>query len=89
VNDGRAPAAARRRFPLLLRAFEPAPAAGLVLSAIANVFFGLSSAVVTLGLIWMLNGWKAGFIGMLGFCAASSLFFLLCWRARHHGYGTC
>jgi OPA family glycerol-3-phosphate transporter-like MFS transporter/OPA family sugar phosphate sensor protein UhpC-like MFS transporter len=33
---------------------------GLVASALMNVFFGLSSAVVTLGLIWMLNGWVQG-----------------------------
>ncbi|HET6407147.1 MAG TPA: MFS transporter, partial [Chthoniobacteraceae bacterium] len=33
---------------------------GLVLSALMNVFFGLSSAVVTLGLFWMLNGWVQG-----------------------------
>lgn len=35
-------------------------AAGLLLSAIVNVFFGLSSAVLTLGLLWMLNGWVQG-----------------------------
>jgi OPA family glycerol-3-phosphate transporter-like MFS transporter/OPA family sugar phosphate sensor protein UhpC-like MFS transporter len=35
-------------------------AAGLILSAIVNVFFGLSSAVLTLGLLWMLNGWVQG-----------------------------
>ena len=35
-------------------------AAGLFLSAIINVFFGFSSAVVTLGLLWMLNGWVQG-----------------------------
>jgi OPA family glycerol-3-phosphate transporter-like MFS transporter/OPA family sugar phosphate sensor protein UhpC-like MFS transporter len=35
-------------------------AAGLILSAIANVFFGLSSAVLTLGFWWMLNGWVQG-----------------------------
>lgn len=33
---------------------------GLVLSAIANLFFGFSSAVFTLGVIWMLNGWVQG-----------------------------
>ncbi len=33
---------------------------GLLLSAIVNVFFGLSSAVVTLGLLWMLNGLVQG-----------------------------
>lgn len=33
---------------------------GLVLSALMNVFFGFSSAVVTLGLFWMLNGWVQG-----------------------------
>ena len=33
---------------------------GLVLSALCNVFFGLSTAVVALGLIWMLNGWFQG-----------------------------
>jgi OPA family glycerol-3-phosphate transporter-like MFS transporter/OPA family sugar phosphate sensor protein UhpC-like MFS transporter len=33
---------------------------GLVLSAIMNLFFGFSSAVVTLGLFWMLNGWFQG-----------------------------
>jgi OPA family glycerol-3-phosphate transporter-like MFS transporter/OPA family sugar phosphate sensor protein UhpC-like MFS transporter len=35
-------------------------AAGLILSAIVNVCFGFSSAVVTLGLLWMLNGWVQG-----------------------------
>ncbi len=35
-------------------------AIGLAASALMNVFFGLSSAVVTLGLIWMLNGWVQG-----------------------------
>jgi phosphoglycerate transporter family protein len=33
---------------------------GLVLSALMNVFFGLSSAVITFGLFWMLNGWVQG-----------------------------
>lgn len=35
-------------------------AAGLILSAIVNVFFGLSSAVLTLGLLWLLNGLVQG-----------------------------
>ena len=34
--------------------------AGLLLSAIVNVFFGFSSAVFTLGFLWMLNGWVQG-----------------------------
>ncbi len=34
--------------------------AGLILSAGVNILFGLSSAVVTLGLLWMLNGWVQG-----------------------------
>ena len=33
---------------------------GLVLSAVANVFFGFSSTVVVLGIIWMINGWVQG-----------------------------
>lgn len=33
---------------------------GLVLSAALNVFFGLSTAVVALGVFWMLNGWFQG-----------------------------
>ncbi len=33
---------------------------GLLLSALANVVFGLSSAVVVLGLTWMANGWVQG-----------------------------
>ncbi|HOX55704.1 MAG TPA: MFS transporter [Candidatus Paceibacterota bacterium] len=33
---------------------------GLILSAIVNIFFGFSSAVLTLGLLWMLNGWVQG-----------------------------
>lgn len=33
---------------------------GLALSAIVNIFFGLSSAVITLGVLWMLNGWVQG-----------------------------
>ncbi len=34
--------------------------AGLLLSAVVNIFFGLSSAVLTLGLLWMVNGWVQG-----------------------------
>jgi phosphoglycerate transporter family protein len=34
--------------------------AGLVASALMNVFFGLGSAAVTLGVVWMLNGWFQG-----------------------------
>jgi OPA family glycerol-3-phosphate transporter-like MFS transporter/OPA family sugar phosphate sensor protein UhpC-like MFS transporter len=33
---------------------------GLVLSAIMNVCFGLSSAVAALGFFWMINGWFQG-----------------------------
>lgn len=33
---------------------------GLAASALLNVFFGLGSAVVMLGLVWMLNGWVQG-----------------------------
>jgi sugar phosphate permease len=33
---------------------------GLVLSAVVNVCFGLSSAVVALGFFWMINGWFQG-----------------------------
>lgn len=33
---------------------------GLVLSAICNLLFGFSSAVLTLGIVWMLNGWFQG-----------------------------
>ncbi|PTX90987.1 MFS transporter [Opitutus sp. ER46] len=35
-------------------------AAGLLLSAGVNLWFGFSSAVLTLGLLWMLNGWVQG-----------------------------
>lgn len=35
-------------------------AIGLVLSAIVNVFFGLSSALLFFGIFWMLNGWFQG-----------------------------
>src|SRR5437899_5437601 len=31
--------------------------AGLLASAVMNLFFGLGSAVATLGAVWMLNGW--------------------------------
>jgi OPA family glycerol-3-phosphate transporter-like MFS transporter/OPA family sugar phosphate sensor protein UhpC-like MFS transporter len=34
--------------------------AGLLLSAMANVVFGFSSAVLVLGLTWMANGWVQG-----------------------------
>lgn len=34
--------------------------AGLLLSAMANVAFGLSSAVLVLGVVWMANGWVQG-----------------------------
>jgi sugar phosphate permease len=33
---------------------------GLICSAIMNVCFGLGSAVVTLGVFWMINGWFQG-----------------------------
>ncbi|HVW01639.1 MAG TPA: MFS transporter, partial [Planctomycetaceae bacterium] len=33
---------------------------GLLLSAVANIAFGFSSAVFVLGVIWMLNGWVQG-----------------------------
>lgn len=33
---------------------------GLILSALANVFFGCSSLAWTLGLFWVLNGWTQG-----------------------------
>lgn len=33
---------------------------GLLLSAVANVVFGFSSAVLVLGLVWMANGWVQG-----------------------------
>lgn len=35
-------------------------AVGLAASALMNIFFGLGSAVVTLGIVWMLNGWVQG-----------------------------
>jgi len=35
-------------------------AAGLVVSALLNIFFGLSTAVIAFGVIWMLNGWFQG-----------------------------
>jgi OPA family glycerol-3-phosphate transporter-like MFS transporter/OPA family sugar phosphate sensor protein UhpC-like MFS transporter len=35
-------------------------ATGLILSAACNVWFGLSSTAVLLGLAWMLNGWFQG-----------------------------
>jgi len=35
-------------------------AVGLMLSALVNVFFGFGSAVLTLGLLWTLNGWVQG-----------------------------
>ncbi len=34
--------------------------AGLLLSVVANVAFGLSSTVMLLGLFWLLNGWVQG-----------------------------
>lgn len=33
---------------------------GLVLSAICNILFGFSSAVLVFGVVWMLNGWFQG-----------------------------
>lgn len=33
---------------------------GLVLSAIINIFFGLSSAVFAFGFLWLINGWVQG-----------------------------
>jgi len=33
---------------------------GLAASALMNVFFGLNSAVITFGVIWMINGWVQG-----------------------------
>jgi len=35
-------------------------ATGLIASALMNVCFGISSAVMTLGIFWMLNGWFQG-----------------------------
>src|SRR5205823_8831596 len=35
-------------------------AMGLLLSATMNIFFGLSSTVLMLGIFWMLNGWFQG-----------------------------
>jgi OPA family glycerol-3-phosphate transporter-like MFS transporter/OPA family sugar phosphate sensor protein UhpC-like MFS transporter len=35
-------------------------ATGLLLSALANVVFGMSSAVIVFGIVWMLNGWFQG-----------------------------
>lgn len=43
--------------------------AGLMLSVGANVFFGLSSAVLLFGIAWMLNGWVQG----MGFPACCRL----------------
>jgi OPA family glycerol-3-phosphate transporter-like MFS transporter/OPA family sugar phosphate sensor protein UhpC-like MFS transporter len=34
--------------------------AALLVSALVNLFFGLSSAVLVFGLLWMLNGWVQG-----------------------------
>ncbi|MBI5689869.1 MAG: MFS transporter [Verrucomicrobia bacterium] len=34
--------------------------AGLLLSVVANVFFGFSSTVLLLGVAWMINGWVQG-----------------------------
>ena len=33
---------------------------GLVLSAVCNILFGFSSAVLVFGVVWMLNGWFQG-----------------------------
>jgi phosphoglycerate transporter family protein len=33
---------------------------GLVLSAVCNIIFGFSSAVIVFGVVWMLNGWFQG-----------------------------
>ncbi len=35
-------------------------AMGLFFSAIINIFFGLSASVVTLGVLWLINGWFQG-----------------------------
>ncbi|MDB5322056.1 MAG: transporter [Phycisphaerales bacterium] len=35
-------------------------ATGLLLSALANIVFGFSSAVIVFGIVWMLNGWFQG-----------------------------
>lgn len=44
-------------------------AVGLAASALMNVFFGSGSVVVTLGVVWMLNGWVQG----MGFSPISHL----------------
>lgn len=44
-------------------------AVGLAVSALMNICFGFSSAVVTLGIIWMFNGWVQG----MGFPPVSRL----------------
>jgi len=33
---------------------------GIVVSAVLNIFFGLNSTAVALGLVWMMNGWFQG-----------------------------
>jgi OPA family glycerol-3-phosphate transporter-like MFS transporter/OPA family sugar phosphate sensor protein UhpC-like MFS transporter len=33
---------------------------GLLLSAVVNIFFGFSSAVLAMGIFWMINGWFQG-----------------------------
>ncbi|MBL7670275.1 MAG: MFS transporter [Bdellovibrionaceae bacterium] len=35
-------------------------AIGLILSAVTNIFFGLSSSFIVLGIFWTLNGWAQG-----------------------------
>jgi phosphoglycerate transporter family protein len=35
-------------------------ATGLLLSAVVNIFFGFSSAIMAFGIFWMLNGWVQG-----------------------------
>jgi phosphoglycerate transporter family protein len=44
-------------------------AVGLAASALTNIFFGFSSAVAVLGIVWMLNGWVQG----MGFPPVSHL----------------
>jgi sugar phosphate permease len=34
--------------------------AGLVMTALCNIFFGLSSSILLLGIFWVLNGWFQG-----------------------------
>ena len=86
---------ASTRFPFWLRIFEPAPPAPVMLTDAAATavgltgFFGYLSTLLSgvgFGTLVKLQGWNAGFAGLLGIAAIGAILFLFAWPAKAHGY---